>query len=55
MALMAATLRVPHGEQIKKLGELAYATLSVMFEAAEANNAVCALPGRVANVTLGNY
>lgn len=51
MALVAAGLRVPHGEHIKKLAERAYAALSVMFEFADSNTAVCALPGRVANVT----
>lgn len=49
MALMAATLRVPHGEHFKKLAELAYRLLTEGFVATAGDYAVRALPGRVAD------
>lgn len=54
MALMAATLRVPHGEHFKKLAELAYRLLTEGFVATAGDYAVRALPGRVADGIMGN-
>ena len=53
-ALLAAALKIPSGEHFVKVTEWAYAALYVAFELAKADTAVCALPGRVANATMGN-
>ena len=48
MALMAATLRVPHGEHFKKLAELAYRLLTEGFVATAGD---CRIPGLVFEVS----